>query len=322
MDFAKPPYKDFAFYQKRKKGKWRLVPAPIVHAPVADTHAHLQMLPDPVWTLTRCAVLGVDFICDVCDPVEDDHMAYAGLESWPREAAEALKESKEACAPACVPKLRVACGVHPHNAKSWNDVVEDSLLDRLADPRTAAVGEVGLDYHYNLSEPAQQRRAFVRQIQIAHETGLPLVLHMREAHDEGLAILDAEGWPTGGVLLHCFNLGPATLEPWIERGSYVAFGGPLTFKGADEVRQSALMVPPERLLSETDSPYMAPEPLRGAICGPEHTLFTIAAMANLLCPDDPQAQAVLMKQVHANALALLDREPTAWQLAKAERSHV
>ena len=106
----------------------------------------------------------------------------------------------------------------------------------LKDPRVAALGEIGLDYHYDFSPRDDQREAFRRQLRLAKEAGLPVALHLREAHDEALAIMREEGFPEAGTLLHCFNLDWATLEPWVEEGCYVAFGGALTFKNADDTR--------------------------------------------------------------------------------------
>lgn len=117
-----------------------------------------------------------------------------------------------------------------------------------------------------------QREVFRAQIRLAKEAGLPIALHMREAHDDGFAILEEEGFPEAGTLLHCFNLDAAEVARWVEAGCYIAFGGPLTFKRADEVREAAKLVPADRLLTETDSPYMTPEPLRGTDWrpGPHH----------------------------------------------------
>ena len=165
-----------------------------------------------------------------------------------------------------VPRIRIATGCHPHNAKHYDDALEAALRERLHDGRVSAVGEIGLDYHYDLSPRDDQREAFRRQIRLAKEAGLPVVLHLREAHDDGFAILSEEGFPPAGTLLHCFNLDAAELARWAEAGCYIAFGGPLTFKKADYVREAATLVPADRLLTETDAPYMAPVPYRGKRC--------------------------------------------------------
>ena len=294
-----PPERDFGFYQRRKHDKWREVPVPepALEAPVADSHAHVHMLPDPAWELARCAANGIDFICEICDPREDD----------PSEVLEI--GAPGSCA------VRFAIGVHPHNAKLYDGVVEALLLELLRDPRVGALGEVGLDYHYDLSPRDVQRRVFERQIEIAQELDLPIALHLRggedpqadNAHAEAFAILrdrDALGPRT---LLHCCALPPDELAPWIEADCFIAYGGAVTFKSADAAREGARMVPVERLLFETDSPYMAPEPMRGAACTPAHVIFTAARLAEVrgIVPGD--SRKAFLEQVHANTLSFYGR---------------
>lgn len=206
-------------------------------------------------------------------------------------------------------------GCHPHNAQHYDDALEAVLRERLHDARVSALGEVGLDYHYDLSPREAQREAFRRQIRLAKEAGLPVVLHMREAHDDGFALLSEEGFPEAGTLLHCFNLDAAELARWVDAGCFIAFGGPLTFKKAEEVREAAKLVPADRLLTETDAPYMTPEPLRSTTCGPEHVAFTAAKLADVRGFEDLRtpARGEFLRQTYLNALGLLDREPTAWQ---------
>lgn len=208
-------------------------------------------------------------------------------------------------------------GCHPHNAKYYDASLEEELLERLADPRVSALGEIGLDYHYDFSPRDVQRDVFRRQLRLAKQAGLPVVLHVREAHDDALAIMREEGWPEAGTLLHCFNLDWTVLEPWVEAGCYVAFGGPLTFKNADEVRDAAARVPVDRLLTETDAPYMTPEPMRGMTCGPEHVIFTAARLAEVRGCAPGAERAELLQRLMDNALALLDRPATPWQKEQA-----
>lgn len=302
-----------SFYQKRKKGKLREVPAPQLGCAVADTHAHIEMLENPAFELARCACHGVDFICAMTDPSEDAETTFRELENWQKGARETLLASDQAQFAENVPYLRIAAGVHPHNASKWDVRMERTLLDRLADPRVCALGEVGLDYHYDLSPRATQRGVFRRQVQIAHETGLPLILHMREAHAEGLAILRDEGFPEAGVLLHCCGLDWEELKPWVEADCFIAYGGPLTFKKGDWVREAAVKVPRNRLLTETDSPYMTPEPMRGIECGPAHTIFTAEVLAQVFGCETEEERIELLRQVHGNALRFQNRPATAWQ---------
>lgn len=212
-----------------------------------------------------------------------------------------------------MPRVRIAVGCHPHNAKHYDAALESELRRRLADPRTCAIGEVGLDYHYDFSPRVDQIEAFRRQIALAHETGLPLVLHLREAHEEAYRIMIEEGFPESGVLLHCFNLDWDTLEPWLEKGCYAAFGGSLTFKKSEDTREAARRMSLDRILTETDAPYMTPEPMRGMECGPDHVVFTAERLAEVRGCEPGFERRDMLMAVYKNALDLLGREPTAWQ---------
>jgi TatD DNase family protein len=149
-------------------------------------------------------------------------------------------------------------GLHPHDAREGLAGLEDLL----AEPEVVAVGECGLDYYYDNSPRAEQRSVFATQIGWAHQHDLPLVIHSRDAWDDTFAILDSEGVPARTVF-HCFTGGPAEAELGLARGAHLSFSGIVTFKSADELRAAAVMTPLDRLLVETDSPYLAPVPHRG-----------------------------------------------------------
>lgn len=297
------------------KGKTRPTPAAfdeLPRVPVADTHCHLGMLPNPALALARAAVHGVDFICCVTDPSEkpqgDDEdrarlsaaQTYEALPLWRARAAKILDVWDESSCE--LPKVRCAVGVHPHNARLWEQSRE-SLMALLTRPETCCLGEIGLDYHYDLSPREKQRAVFVEQLDMAKQLGLPVSLHIREAHAEALEILHHVGMPDAGCILHCFNLGPDDLAPFLELGCYIAFGGPLTFKKSDYVRDASRMVPLDRLLTETDAPYMAPEPLRGTVCTPDMTIFTLAVLVESIGGGEEAA-----RQIYRNAVELLDGE--------------
>lgn len=341
-----------ALFRKKKKNGWKYVesPYPLLEAALADTHAHLALLSDPALSLARCAIGGVDFVCTIVDAYEDGDATYGLLDEWRGEALRILPDVFDAtraalavererggmqlshegmaadewranrcpCEVPAIPAVRVAAGVHPHNASHWDEDVESRLYAMLADFATCALGEVGLDYHYDLSPRAVQRDVFRRQIAMAHECGLPLILHMRDAHDDGFAILEEEGWPAAGVLLHCCSVGPDELSRWIERGSYVAFGGAVTFSRSDDLRASANIVPENRLLTETDAPYMAPVPFRGIECAPEFTAFTAAYLAQLRDIEAGGDREAFLAALHMNALRLMGRGPTPWQQTHGE----
>lgn len=342
-DSTEPVFDDLLFRQKRKHGKYRLVAPPSVDGALADSHAHVHLLQDPHLEFVKCAAWGVDFVCDIIDIYEDDAaLVLESITQGARVSKELISEvyahSAEAaqiqnkpegtetsdCLPrrsvveACIsqPKVRFALGCHPHNAKHYNDELEAQLIHLLADPRISAIGEIGLDYHYDLSPREDQRQAFRRQIRLSHITGLPIALHLREAHVEAYSILKEEGFPEAGVLLHCCSLSPEKLKPWIEAGCFIAYGGALTFKSAEEARQGAALVPVDKLLLETDSPYMTPEPMRGMPCGPAHTLFTAECLCEVFGCVSQEERNSLLAQVHENTLAFLARKPTAWQLSQ------
>ncbi len=149
-------------------------------------------------------------------------------------------------------------GVHPHDASEGID----GLADQLEHPGVVAVGECGLDYHYDHSPRDVQRAMFAAQIGLAHEHDLPLVIHTREAWDETFAILDSEGMPSRTVF-HCFTGGPAEAEAGLARGGVLSFSGIVTFKNAQELRDALAASPIDRVMVETDAPYLTPEPHRG-----------------------------------------------------------
>ena len=154
--------------------------------------------------------------------------------------------------------VHATVGLHPHDAS--NGV--DSIVDLLDTPGILAVGEAGLDYYYDHSPRDIQQTAFAAQIQLAHERHLPLIIHTREAWDDTFDILTAEGTPERTVF-HCFTGGPDEARRCLDLGAILSFSGIVTFKGAPEVQQAARECPLDRMLVETDSPYLAPIPHRG-----------------------------------------------------------
>ena len=267
---------------------------------VADTHAHLDMLDDPALALARAARAGVTFVATVADPSEDAWRTFEELPSWLANARDLLGE-QGTLAP---PGVRVIVGVHPHNAKALTPEVVSELRRLATDPVACAIGEIGLDYFYDHSPRDVQRDAFRRQLSIAHELGLPAVVHLRDAHDDGAAILADIGVPSAGCILHCYNLGPELLERFLALGCHVSFAGPVTFKKAEEVRDAAALVPLGRILTETDCPFMAPEPFRGTTNEPALTVFTAARIAAAR----GEELGAFAAAAYASAVALLDRD--------------
>jgi TatD DNase family protein len=166
-------------------------------------------------------------------------------------------------------------GLHPHEARHGVDTIAD-----LVTPDTLAIGECGLDYYYDHSPRDAQAEAFAAQIAIATDAGLPLVIHTRDAWDDTFAVLDEVGVPER-LVFHCFTGGPAEARQALDRGGYLSFSGIVTFPSATDVRAAAELCPAERLLVETDSPYLAPVPNRGKRNRPAWVPFVGEGLAEL-----------------------------------------
>ena len=165
-------------------------------------------------------------------------------------------------------------GLHPHEAVHG----VDSIAAFATDPNVVAIGECGLDYFYDHSPRAVQRDAFSAQIQLAHTHLLPLVVHTRDAWDDTLDVLAAEGFPER-TIIHCFSGGPAEARRCLDHGAYLSFSGIVTFKAADDLRLAAQLCPLDRLLVETDSPYLAPVPHRGRTNQPAFVVEVVERLA-------------------------------------------
>ena len=246
--------------------KNRSVEAPAPLAPLADTHGHLTAFRklSPAEAVAR---------------VRDD-------------AAALLKEAEATEACALLDELHFVAGVHPYGArKLMEDVgVLRRLESLLEDPRCVGVGEFGLDVGpWSELGLEEQVPALRLQLRMAHERAMPVELHVRDgegplataAHDRSLEVLLEEGVPAAGCDLHCFTSGPEVMTPFVELGCRIAFGGASTFGRSEGIRAAALTCPEHLLLSETDSPYMAPVPLRGQECEPAMVAFTVENLARV-----------------------------------------
>ncbi len=178
--------------------------------------------------------------------------------------------------------LWATAGIHPHYAGEADPDFERLLKELLACPRVVAVGEVGLDYHYDFAPREVQQEVFRRQIRIALEAGMPLVIHNRKADEDVIAILQEEEAQQVGGVFHCFWGDQALAEKALELGFYIGVGGPVTFKKSDALRQVLKAIPRERLLVETDAPYLAPVPYRGRRNEPAYVVETAKHLAALL----------------------------------------
>ncbi|MDO8848833.1 MAG: TatD family hydrolase [Coriobacteriia bacterium] len=272
---------------------------PDLGVPSVDAHAHLDMLEDPVAALVRAAQAGIALVATVVDLSESPETTLDGLSGWLTSASELLAPEGLQ-----TPEVRLIAGWHPHNAKEGDEAMFTRLRELASDSRVGAFGELGLDFHYDHSPRDDQRAWFRRHLELAHEVGLPVEIHLREAHDEGLALLAEVGAPSAGCVIHCFTEGPELAERFLELGCFISFAGPVTFKKADALREAARIVPLTRLLVETDCPFLAPDPYRGRRNEPAFAVLNAAAVAAAKGIEPAEvANAAL-----ANARALFARE--------------
>lgn len=174
-------------------------------------------------------------------------------------------------------------GTHPNNAHEELDVTADDLIKLAEHPKVVAIGEAGLDYHYDYAPPEAQVQGFRTHIAAARVTGLPLVIHARSADEDMIAILREEsGKGAFPFILHCFSSGAELARVGVELGGYISFSGILTFKNSPEIRDIAKNVPRDRLLVETDAPYLAPMPHRGKRNEPSFVTHTAAVLAETI----------------------------------------
>jgi TatD DNase family protein len=178
-------------------------------------------------------------------------------------------------------RVAAAVGIHPHDAVTLDDASYAELAELVRQPEVVAVGEIGLDYHYDHSPRDVQRRTFARLVGLAREVGKPIVVHTRSAPDDTIEVLAGEGAKDVGGVIHCFSEDRAFAEKALDLGFYVSFSGIVTFKKSVAIQEVAAWAPLERVLVETDSPYLAPVPLRGKPCEPAFVVHTARRVAEL-----------------------------------------
>lgn len=180
------------------------------------------------------------------------------------------------------PDVWASIGIHPHEADAHPDLGSSALIEAARHPRVIAIGECGLDYYYDKSDRAAQRERFEAHIEAARATGLPLVVHTREAEDDTAEILTRAA-ESGGVtgVLHCFTGSAELARKALDIGFFISLSGIVTFKNAQDLQQTAKMIPPDRLLVETDAPFLAPVPHRGKTCEPAFVADTAVFVASL-----------------------------------------
>ncbi|MDF3066048.1 MAG: putative deoxyribonuclease YcfH [Polyangiaceae bacterium] len=250
-----------------------------------DTHCHLdaEYFPEgPEETLARARAAGVTgFVC----------VGVGSLEQARSAVAIAAQRAD----------VWATVGVHPHDAQSCDPALEAALRREAESPRVVAVGEIGLDYHYDHSPRELQKDVFRRFIAAARSLKKPIVVHTRSAPAETLAILEEENARDVGGLIHCFSEDKPFAERALALGFYLSFSGIVTFKKSHAIQEVAAWAPADRILVETDSPYLAPVPLRGKRCEPAYVLHTARFVAELR----GESVEALALQTTANAGRLL-----------------
>ncbi|HUW19541.1 MAG TPA: TatD family hydrolase [Sedimentisphaerales bacterium] len=209
---------------------------------------------------THCHLTFDDLARDIDGVIERSRQA--GVTGWITIGTNARENQKAVELAARFQNLYAAVAIHPHDAKTVTADTISELKKLTQHQKVVAIGETGLDYHYNHSLHHDQRRAFVEHLKIAAEFNLPVIIHCRKAFDETLEILEQYGSAVKKIVFHCFSGSAEQAKILLPKGCYFSFTGVVTFKNADKTREAAGVVPLDRLMLETDCPYMSPEPMR------------------------------------------------------------
>lgn len=230
-----------------------------------DSHVNLhseKFAPDLAETIARAKAAGVSGMLTISDKIE---------------STAAIKVIADAH-----PAIWRSVGVHPHYAKDATDLSAETLVDMAADEKVVGIGECGLDFHYEFSPRDVQEKVFRAHIGTARALRLPLIIHTRDADDRMLTILEGEhGKGAFTPLLHCYTGGPALANGVLAMGGYISFSGIITFRNADDIRKIAADAPLDRIIIETDCPYLAPAPHRGRRCEPAHVIHVAEKLAEV-----------------------------------------
>lgn len=179
------------------------------------------------------------------------------------------------------PNVYGVVGIHPHDAKTWTDDCAGRIADWVKEEHIVGVGEIGLDYYYDHSPRDVQQEVFVKQLLLARALGMPAVFHVRDAHGDVLSLLRAHRNELPAGVVHCYSGSVESAREYLDMGFYISFAGPITFKNANKLLDAAQYVPSDRILVETDSPYLAPVPMRGRRNEPAFVAYVAQKVAEL-----------------------------------------
>ena len=234
---------------------------------LVDSHCHLD---NPQFNADREAVIERALAAGV------EHMVAIGTGSGPPDLEAGVRLAD------AYPSFYATVGVHPHDAHKASSGTYKKLSELLAHPKVVALGEVGLDYHYDHSPRDVQREVFVEQMRVARDARKPIVIHTRKAWEDTLALIEQHWTPSGlPGIMHCFSGSPAEADRCVALGFYLSFGGIVTFPKALELQDAARAAPLERILVETDAPYLAPVPSRGKRNEPAYMVQTARKLSEL-----------------------------------------
>ncbi|KPQ33901.1 MAG: hydrolase, TatD family [Porphyrobacter sp. HL-46] len=241
-----------------------------------DSHCHLEykgLVEDQAEVLARAREAGVGAFLNISTRQSE----------WAQVVGTAARE----------PDVFASVGIHPHEADAHQDLGRAALLEATHHPRVIAIGETGLDYYYDKSDRDTQKRLFRMHIDVARATRLPLIIHTRDAEDDTHAILaDELGKGAFPALIHCFTASADFAEKVLALGLSISLSGIVTFKNAKDLQEVAKIIPDDRLLVETDSPFLAPVPHRGRVCEPAFVADTAAFVADLRGTDAERLKAL------------------------------
>lgn len=229
-----------------------------------------------------------DSHCHVDEPKFDDdreavlaRMAEAGVTRFAVIGSDMVSSRHAADFAAAHPGCVAAVGIHPHEAKGMRPGDLDTLAKWTQEEKVVAIGEIGLDYYYDLSPRETQMTVLNAQLDLACQCGLPVCFHVRDAHQDMLTLLRGRAGRLPAGIVHCFSGSWEIAKEYLKLGYYISFAGPVTFKKAPKLQEAALHVPADRLLIETDSPYLAPEPVRGRRNEPTNVRYVAEKLAAL-----------------------------------------